>query len=62
MACYTTDISVFNELYLTIFPTGLKDTPNELSVRIFLIMVWFMSLVVDTVYQGHITAFIAMPR
>ncbi|XP_037776784.1 uncharacterized protein LOC119573754 [Penaeus monodon] len=25
-------------------------------------MVWFMSLIIDTVYQGHITAFIAMPR
>ncbi|XP_042890205.1 glutamate receptor ionotropic, kainate 5-like [Penaeus japonicus] len=46
----------------TIVAQCLKDTPNELSVRIFLIMVWFMSLVVDTVYQGHITAFIAMPR
>lgn len=46
----------------TIVAQCLKDTPNELSVRIFLIMMWFMALIIDTVYQGHITAFIAMPR
>ncbi|KAK3868417.1 hypothetical protein Pcinc_026189, partial [Petrolisthes cinctipes] len=31
-------------------------------VRLVLFSVWAMSLILDSTYQGHITAFIAMPR
>ncbi|XP_045106793.1 ionotropic receptor 93a-like [Portunus trituberculatus] len=46
----------------TIVSQCLKKLPEPFSVRVFLFHVWIVSLVIDMAYQGHITAFIAIPR
>ncbi|XP_071535560.1 uncharacterized protein [Panulirus ornatus] len=58
----TSFFNVFFSACKTTVSQYVRVLPREFSVRVFLLMVWFMSLILDSVYQGHITAFIALPR
>ncbi|XP_042235046.1 uncharacterized protein LOC121874827 [Homarus americanus] len=46
----------------TVVSQWVRVLPREFSARVFFMMVLSMSLVLDAAYQGHITAFIALPR
>ncbi|XP_069188216.1 glutamate receptor ionotropic, delta-2-like [Procambarus clarkii] len=39
-----------------------RKLPTEDSVRVYIMMILFMSFILDSTYQGSITAFVTMPR
>ncbi|KAK4314783.1 hypothetical protein Pmani_013949 [Petrolisthes manimaculis] len=55
-------IPLFYSTCKTVVAQMLIKIPPQFPVRLVLFSVWAMSLILDSTYQGHITAFIAMPR
>lgn len=53
---------VFFPICFYAYAPVLVKIPPQFPVRLVLFSVWAMSLILDSAYQGHITAFIAMPR